>query len=533
HRFEQTYRRLLDFVLRRTRSVLMLFVAAFVSSMVGISTFLWPPEFFSDADRNQFLIEVFMPAGTAVEETDRVMQQLEAWISEQPELKDYAAFIGAGAPKFYYNQFTERRGENVGMFIVNTTAQVSPHETRAVADRFGVALQRLAPAAFVRSVTLKQGYGGGSDIEIYIQGDDLNVLRALAAKVRDIAKQIDGVKATSDSFGYDPVTIETRIDSARANLYGISHQEIATTLQTAIDGRVATSFREADEEIPIVVRVRQDQRDGLEDLQSLPLVSPSTSNVIPLAQIAELVPGFTNQQIVRWHRKREAFVGLDVSSRSLFAVAREVERAVSDAVSMPEGYDISFFGQQAEVTESFASLARATVIAVFLIYIVLVIRFHSLTQPMLIILAIPMALIGSTWGLVFSGHPLSFTAFLGMISLTGIVVNDSIVLLDYINTLRRRGMNLEDAVTQGATTRLRAVTLTSVTTIAGLLPLSISGGDFFGPFGFAMIGGLAASTILTLAVQPAAYLALERRRTRDWAPENDHVVTATAEPRLQ
>jgi len=517
HRFEPAYQKLLDVVVRKTRWVLLFFVAAFVSALFGVGAFLWPPDFFSDADRNQFLVEVAMPSGTTVDRTDRVLAAMESWLIQQPEVQNYAAFAGAGAPKFYYNQFTERRGENVGMLIVNTRPDISPYATRTIAEHFGSALQRLAPSAFVRSVALRQGYGGRNDIEIYVQGDDLQVLRALAARVRDIARQVPGVTATYDSFGYDPVTVEARIDPGRANLYDISHRQVAAVLQTAIDGTVATRFREADEEIPIVVRVPRDQRDGLEDLQALPLVSPVTNHVVPLAQLAELVPGFTNQQILRWRRKREAFVGLDVSGRSLFAVARDVERQVTGLVSMPEGYDISFFGQQAEVTESFASLARAVVTAVFLIYIVLVVRFQSLTQPILIILAIPMALIGSTWGLVLSGHPLSFTAFLGMISLTGIVVNDSIVLLDYINTLRRRGVALVDAVVRGASTRLRAITLTSATTIAGLLPLSLAGGDFFGPFGFAMIGGLTASTVLTLVVQPAAYLTLERRRRRSWA----------------
>lgn len=514
HRFEPAYARLLELVVARTGWVLALFVAAFFVTVVGIGRFLWPPDFFSDADRPQFLLELYLPSGAAVEETDAVARRVEDFLAADPAVRDWTAFVGAGAPKFYYNQFTEREGENIGSFIINTADEVSRFETRGVAERVGDAVQRLAPGAYVRAVTLRQGYGGGSDIEMYIQGDDLDVLRSLAARVRDIARQVDGVTATYDSFGYDPITIEARVDADRASLLGISHRDVASTLRTALDGTVATTFRDDDEEIPVVVRVPRQQRNDLGDLSAMPLVAPATGRVVPLSQIATLVPGFTTSRVMRWRREREASVSLDVSGRPLFAVGREVEKRVRAQVSMPEGYEISFYGQQEEVTESFLSLARAAVVAIFLIYIVLVVRFQSLTQPMLIILAIPMALIGSTWGLVLSGNPLSFTAFLGMISLTGIVVNDSIVLLDYINTLRRRGQTLERAVVAGATTRMRAVLLTSITTIAGLLPLSLAGGDFFGPFGFAMIGGLTASTVLTLAVQPAAYLTLERRRKR-------------------
>jgi HAE1 family hydrophobic/amphiphilic exporter-1 len=199
-------------------------------------------------------------------------------------------------------------------------------------------------------------------------------------------------------------------------------------------------------------------------------------------------------------------------------VTDAIEARVEREVALPPGYRIHYYGQRKEATESFLSLARAALLAVFLIYTILVIRFQSLTQPGLVVLAIPMALIGSVWGLVATGMPLSFTAFLGMIALTGIVVNDSIVLLDYINTLRARGHRLERAIFEGAQTRLRPVLMTSVTTIVGLIPLSVTGGEFWGPFGFAMIFGLAASTVLTLVIQPAAYGLLERRRARRVEP---------------
>lgn len=202
------------------------------------------------------------------------------------------------------------------------------------------------------------------------------------------------------------------------------------------------------------------------------------------------------------------------ADRTLMAVTQDVEKAVLAQVTVPPGYEISFHGQHEEVTRSFISLARAAIVAIFLIYILLVIQFKSLSQPALILLAIPMALIGAIWGLKIMDQEAGFMAFLGMISLIGIVVNDSIVLLDFINRKRREGANLQDAVVQGAATRLRAISLTSLTTIGGLLPLSLVGGTLFAPFGWAMIFGLAGSTVLTLIVQPVAYLTLETWRGR-------------------
>lgn len=516
HRFEPLYRRTLLYTVSHPRLVLGLFAAGFVSCLIGAGAALWPPDFFSEADRHQFLVQAYLPFGSRIEETDRVARQVEARLAADEALADWTAFIGAGVPKFYYNQITEIQGENVSMYLVNTDRSVPLAANREVAVAIERDLKASLPGVFVRSQPLAQGYGSGNAIHVFVEGDDLQVLRALAVRIRDVIRPIAGVANVRESFGYDPLSIVAEVYPARASLLGISHRDVAATLRTALDGVPATSFRDGDEELDIIVRLEEGQRRDVASLEALPVFSLTTGKGVPLAQVAELRPGFASNSIQRWNRRREASITSDVKGRSIWGVGADVERLVREQVALPPGYEISFHGQPKEVAESFASLARAAIVAIFLIYIVLVIRFHSLSQPLLIVLAIPMALIGSVWGLVITQSPLSLMAFLGMISLTGIVVNDSIVLMDYINTLRRRGLALEDAVVTGATTRLRAVTLTSVTTIGGLLPLSLTGGRFFGPFGWAMIFGLAASMVLTLLVQPAAYLTLERRRKRDF-----------------
>jgi len=277
----------------------------------------------------------------------------------------------------------------------------------------------------------------------------------------------------------------------------------------------ATTFRESDDEINVTVRLTAEQRRNAADLKTLPIFSPAIGEAVPLSHVAELSPAWTTRTITRWKRKRENVVTVDVQQGKLpEIVASDIRTAVGAQVHLPPGYEIQYEGEPQEIRESFLSLAKAAIFAVFLIYIILVVQFDSMAQPLLIILAIPMALIGAVWGLSLTGNTLGFMAFLGFIALTGIVVNDSIVLLDYFNTLRKRGYSLEDAVATGATRRLRPIVLTSVTTIGGLLPLSLGGGSFWAPFGYAMIFGLSASTLLTLLVQPAAYLVLERRRLR-------------------
>ena len=438
-------------------------------------------------------------------------------------IENWGAYVGSGVPKFYYNEFTNVKGENIAMFVVNTKESVPFDETRTVAEELDAKLEAELEGAFVRAKVLKQGYGGREAVRIFVQGESIPVLRTLAQRVRDIVEQVPGTTNVRDNFGYDTLTLMADVDHAKANLLGISTRDITTTLRTAVDGVTATTFREDDEEIAIRVRLDAEQRDDVNDLGDVLVYSQVAHTNIPLAQVASFVPDFTERGVLRYRRKREAAVMADITAdRTLMAVANDVEKAVLAQVTVPPGYEISFHGQQVEVTRSFVSLARAAIVAVFLIYILLVVQFKSLSQPALILLAIPMALIRSLIGLKVMGLEAGFMAFLGMISLIGIVVNDSIVLVDYINTLRRRGADLETAVIQGASTRLRAISLTSVTTIGGLLPLSLAGGTLFASFGWAMIFGLIGSSILTLVVQPVAYMTLEAWRKRDYTTESPH-----------
>jgi multidrug efflux pump subunit AcrB len=518
HRFEEPYRRVLKRLLQHRAAVIVGFITVFLGSTLGIGSSLWPPEFFNDADRHQFLVEVFLAPGTPVARTDEAAHRVEEVLGRNENIASWGTYVGSGVPKFFYNQFTEFESENTAMFVVNTVETISFEDVRGEAEAIGRELDATVAGALVRTTVLKQGYGGGDAVRIFIQGESQVVLRELSRRVREIVEQVEGTENVRDTAGYDPLTLDAEIDHARANLMGISNRDIATTLRIAIDGATATTFRENDEEIAIRVRLARDQRKNAADLGDLLLFSPSKNAYVPFAQVASIVPGFTTREILRFRRKREIAVIADVNAeRTLMATTNDVQKAVLAQVTVPPNYEISFHGQNKEATESFLSLARAAIVAVLLIYILLVIQFKTLSQPLLIILAIPMALIGAIWGLVITGNEAGFMAFLGMISLIGIVVNDSIVLLDYINTLRRRGLDLETAVIQGASTRLRAITMTSLTTIGGLLPLSLYGGSTFGAFGYAMIFGLIGSTVLTLVVQPVAYLSLERWRKHDFS----------------
>lgn len=373
------YRRLVEMVIARPRQVLALFGLGFVASLGLLWVVLWPPDFFPDADRHQFLIKVALPTGAPLEETTTVMQAIEEILARDPALASWTAFVGDDAPKFYYNVFPEGQAENLGMFVVNTRSEVSFRRNREIVGRLDRELKANIVGAQVRVLVLRQGYSAADDIEVFVVGDNLDLLRTLAARVREIVREVPGVVNDRDSFGYDPVTIEAQIDEAKANLLGVSHRDIATTLRTAIDGVPATTFREDDEEIDIVVRLTEDQRTDIEDLAALPISSPTLGETVPFSHVAALAVGWTTRRINRYERKRQAVVSADLESGySLFEVGGQVEQKVRAEARLPHGYSVEFFGQRKEVNESFLSLARAAIVAVFLIYIILVLRFQSL-----------------------------------------------------------------------------------------------------------------------------------------------------------
>jgi multidrug efflux pump subunit AcrB len=351
---EPLYRPLLRSAVQRPHRVLACFVGVIALTLVMMASWLWPPVFFPDADRHQFLVKVHLPTGAPLEETDAVVARIETRLARDPELADWTAFVGRDAPKFYYNEFDDGRAENLAQIIVNTKWSVPFSRTREVASRVDADLDSHVPGAWIRTHPLRQGYGDADDVEIFLLGDNLDVLRVLTAEVRALVEEVPGVVDARDSFGYDPVTLLAQVDAARANLLGVTHQDVATTLRIAVDGVTATTYREDDEEIDIRVRLDEAQRRHVTDLASLSLHSPVTRTAVPLSHVVALEPGWTTRSVQRWNRKRESYVGADVrTGYSLLEVAAEVERLVRDRIAFPPGYEAQFFGQRVEVTESF------------------------------------------------------------------------------------------------------------------------------------------------------------------------------------
>jgi len=514
-RLERLHRPVLAHALRSPRAVVAAFVLLVLAAGVCVRQLLWPPTLFPDADRRQFLVYVELPQEAPLTRTLEVLDEVETVLADEPVVSQWVSFVGRAAPKFYYNQFDVARGENLAQVIVNLGSGSRSENVRAIAGRVQDRLRQGVAGAMVRAEFLRQGYASGDAIDLFIMGDDLETLQKAAARAREIVKSVPGVTNVRDSFGYDPVTIRAEVQRAHTGVLGVSHEEVGGVLRRAIDGVVATRYREEDDEIPVRIRLRSEHRSDLSVLRSLPVWSERLARPVPLAHVASLVPGFATRTILRYNGRREAHVRADIlPGHPQVRVADEVERRIRGGLTLREGYAMEFHGQRRDLAESFRAMGRAGLASLVLIYVVLFLRFRALAQPLVILLAVPMAFVGATLGLVATGSSLSFMAALGFVSLSGVTVNDSIVLVDRINRLRDEGADLRESVLAGVASRVRPIVLTSLTTIGGLVPLTLGGGSFWRPFGSVVVFGMAASTVLTLIVQPCAYWLVAARSRR-------------------
>ncbi len=316
------------------------------------------------------------------------------------------------------------------------------------------------------------------------------------------------VKSTMEE-GHPEVQI--RFDQERAALLGLTVREISDHVVRKVRGEVATRYSWRDKKIDVLVRVPEEERASLEDIERI-IVNPESDRPVTLAAVAEITVTYGPAQIRRSNQERVAIVSANLNYGDLGAAVVEV-RNIIRGIPMPAGIGVRVGGQNEEMERSFHSLKIALAIAIFLVYLVMASQFESLIQPLVILFTIPLAAVGAILSLYVTGTPLSIVVFIGLIMLTGIVVNNAIVMIDLINQLRDKGMHRMEAIKEGARMRLRPIVMTTLTTVLGLTPMAIGigeGAEIRTPMAITVMGGLLVSTVLTLLVIPVMYSLLDR-----------------------
>ena len=498
---QEVYARLLRWCLKRRGWVITLAFLAFIASMAGIG--LVGAEFLPAVDQGFINISIELPPGSSLEETDRVVRRLEEAIYPLPEVASVYSRVGAGSEFSFEGNTSERATIDVRLVPLAERSRSSA-EVAEVIRGFAADV----PGAKI-SVTATDNFGGGlsgAPIQIQLRGDDEEAMERLLEEVAAAVRAVPGTREVTTSLEDQRPEYRIEVRRERIQELGLSVPQITSAVRTAVEGQVITQLRSGGEEIDIRLQIQGISDENLDVLASVPIWSP-VAGMVPLAEVVRFVPSFVPTTLQRDDQSRLMTVSASIFGRPLSAVMAEVAAALA-TIDIPPGISVQFGGDVQEMQEAFGDLGVALVLAIFLVYAVMAVQFESFRHPFTIMFSVPLAAIGVVFGLVVTGTPLSVPGFIGLIMLAGIVVNNAIVLVDYVNRLRAEGMERTEALVQAGRTRLRPILMTTLTTVLGMLPLALGigeGSEVQVPLAVVVIFGLTFSTFLTLVVVPIMY----------------------------
>lgn len=513
------YKPILRWAIFHRKTVISAAILVFFISLFIIGAGLIKIDFFPKEDLGVFNINFELPMGTTVEKTNRIAHQIERLIARVPEVKEYISTIGDTG--MIMSDLAENAGTSsgpeFGKIIINIGRDNERKRSQSeIIEELDSKLAEI-PGIKYSFFELEMGPPVGRPVAIQIYGEEFEELKNISQTVEKHLKSIAGTRNVQNSFQENKPQVSIKVNRTNAAKHGITAQEITMQVMAAFLGYEATEIMLGDELVDVRVINKEAHRRNFEDVLDTPIFSTAGIK-IPLSQLArvEITKGIYS--INRRNLRRSVTVGCDVEQsytpQDIFASLQKL----MESTPPPQGYILEYGGEEEERKRSFESMTRVMFLGLILIFFVLTAQFDSFKQPLVILFTVPLSIIGVVTGLLLTRLTFSFMAFVGVIALVGIVVNDGIVLIDFINQRRRRGVDLITAIFDAGPRRLRPVILTTVTTIGGLLPITLNlggGGAFWAPLGTSIIFGLLFATILTLIVIPSLYSIFERKAYKE------------------
>jgi len=504
---EGPYRRILYRALHNKGLTLIIAFFVFILSVFVFVNFVGE-SFFPKAELPQFMIRIEMPEGTNLEKTDEAAMYVESVLDTIPQIAHYTSNVGHGNPRIYYNIFPKNYSKSYAEIYV----RLKEYDVK----EYDLLVSRLRnffnsfPGGTINIKEFEQGTPVAAPVVIDIRGEELRTLQKLSDDVEKIMARTEGLINIENMLNKSKTDLFVRINKDKAAYFGVPVVEIDKTVRTCINGAEVSKYRDKrGKEYNIILRLPVEGKTNIHDFDRI-YVKSLTGKLIPLRQLASIefkeAPGI----IIRKDLRKTATLIADIEKGyTLEEVLEPVVKELND-YRFPKGYDFALAGELENRQESFGGMFKAIIIAIIAIFAVLVLQFRSFIQPLIMFVSLPFAFIGSIWAWFLTGNTFSFTAFVGLISLVGIVINNAIILVDYTNVLRKEGKQLEEAIKTACEIRFTPIILTTLTTIGGLLPLTLGGGTLWAPMGWGIIGGLITSTFLTLLVIPVLYILITR-----------------------
>ena len=501
-RLRRAYPRLLRASLRApasTAAVLLLLTAVFLAWVLP----RLGRELIPEVRQGLFDVQARLPVGTPLETTDATLRPIERILRETPGVLTVATTVGVDRDEFDPDP---EAGEHSARFTVRLAAGAAED---AIVETLRGRVRGIPNV--VTKISRPALFTTKTPIEVEVRSDDLATLRRVSELVAARLSALPELSDVKSTLQRGHPEIQIRYDRQRLTRYGLDVARVAELVRNKVQGEVASRLRRGDRRVDIRVRVRPEDRATIEDLRRL-VVNPGAANPIRLDAVAELTLAEGPSEVRRVDQRRTAIISANART-DLATATKAIERTLR-AIELPGSYTFAITGQREEMERSTRSLAFALSLAVFLVYVVMASQFESLVHPFVILFSIPMAAVGVTAVLYALAIPLSVVVLLGCIMLAGIVVNNAIVLVDYVNHLRRTGVPKIEAIVQAGSVRLRPILMTTCTTVIGLLPMALGlgeGAEIRSPMAITVIAGLATSTVLTLVVVPVVYALLDRR----------------------
>lgn len=459
-------------------------------------------KFFPAAERNQFVVELWMPTGTKFEKTSEAIGKLEGLIRTDKRVENYSSFIGTSAPRFYYNFSPEPPVTNYGQILINTHTTA---ETEAMADELTDKVAAVVPEGTPRVRLMQQGSLMIAPVEVRIIGSDLNELKRIGSQVQAIVRKTPGASLVRTDFKEDYYGVGISLKD-EANRLGFTTTGVATSIYTGFSGAPISVLYEGDQPINLVLRLDEESRRNFTDLENTYINSPVTGSSVPLRQIATLRPEWQTGRIMHRNGVRTLTVQCEPSGNTLPSEILKTIQPQIAKIQLPVGYSIQYGGEDENRRETFSQMVGALGISLVLIFLILLFQFRNLKESLVVMASIPLSLFGALLGLVLTSNPFGFTAFMGLISLSGIVVRNAIILVDYANELIRKGMDIRTAAMEAGKRRLRPIFLTTMAAAIGVVPMILSGSPMWSPLASVIAVGVVFSMVMTLLVIPVLFV---------------------------
>ena len=469
--------------------------------------------FMPDSDRNLVTVDLILPTGTSLETTNLQVARIEKYLSDSLLVNnersrgvlDWSSFIGEGPKSYDLGYQPDQKQTNYAHLLVNTSAG---NDNQLVIDRINTFAFNHLPDAKVTVKRLTSGGGASVPVQIRISGPDAERLTRIAAETKDQLRTIAGTNNVDDSWGPKIKKVYVDINPSKLSYNELTNQDVALSSYTTLSGYTVGEYREKEDNIPINMRTEGSLEVAYEDLEGLSIYSQRTGKAVPMAQVADISVDWQLAKIIRRDLNRTITVEsqLQAGYTAAEVTGQLLKWLKEQRDEWGDEYTFELGGESEASSNAMGAVIARLPVSFFIIILLLVMQFNSWRKSSIVLLAVPFGIIGVVGGLLITGTHLSFTGFLGIISLSGIVINNAIVLIDRIQLeLDEQGRSPYDAILAAAQERFRPILLTTFTTSLGLIPLWLGGGEMWEPLAIGIIFGLLFATLITLVLVPVLY----------------------------